>query len=106
MVSKEGQGFKKVVLVEFPRQGLYTVAFVTGATSGELRTKTGGNCINLFIPTTPNPTSGYYVMVPEESVTPLEMSVEDAFKLIISGGIITPAENKELRMDENSVKRT
>jgi uncharacterized membrane protein len=106
MVSKEGQGFKKVVLVEFPRQGLYTVAFVTGATSGELRTKTGGNCINLFIPTTPNPTSGYYVMVPEESVIPLEMSIEDAFKLIISGGIIAPAENKELRMDENSAKRT
>jgi uncharacterized membrane protein len=106
MVSKEGQGFKKVVLVEFPRQGLYTVAFVTGTTSGELRTKTGRQCINLFIPTTPNPTSGYYVMVPEESVIPLEMSVEDAFKLIISGGIIAPAENKELRMDENSVKRT
>jgi uncharacterized membrane protein len=79
---------------------------VTGATSGELRTKTGGHCINVFIPTTPNPTSGYYVMVPEESVTALEMSVEDAFKLIVSGGIIAPAENKELRMDENSVKRT
>jgi uncharacterized membrane protein len=106
MVSKEGQGFKKVVLVEFPRQGLYTVAFVTGATSGELRTKTGGHCINVFIPTTPNPTSGYYVMVPEENATALEMSVEDAFKLIVSGGIIVPAENKELRMDENSVKRT
>jgi uncharacterized membrane protein len=106
MVSKEGQGFKKVVLAEFPRQGLYTVAFVTGATSGELRAKTGRQSINLFIPTTPNPTSGYYVMVPEESVIPLEMSVEDAFKLIISAGIIAPAENKELRMDENSVKRT
>jgi uncharacterized membrane protein len=105
MVSKEGQSFKKVVLVEFPRRGLYTVAFVTGAASGELRAKTGGHCINLFIPTTPNPTSGYYVMVAEESVIPLEMSIEDAFKLIISGGIIAPAENKKLRMDENSAKK-
>lgn len=107
MVSKEGQSFKKVVLVEFPREGLYTVAFVTGATTGELREKTGGHCINLFIPTTPNPTSGYYVIVSEGSVIPLDMSVEDAFKLVISGGIIAPTENnKELRKDANSVKRT
>jgi uncharacterized membrane protein len=106
MVSKEGQSFKKVVLVEFPRQGLRTVAFVTGAVTGELKDKAGGPCINLFIPTTPNPTSGFYLIVPEASVTPLEMSVEEAFKLIISGGIIAPAENKELRMDENSVKRS
>jgi uncharacterized membrane protein len=104
MVSKEGQSFKRVVLVEFPRPGLYTVAFVTGVTTGELKDKTGGNCINLFVPTTPNPTSGYYVMVPEDGVTDLEMSVEEAFKLIISGGMIAPTENKELRKNENSVK--
>jgi uncharacterized membrane protein len=106
MVSKEGQSFKRVVLVEFPRPGLYTVAFVTGVTTGELKDKTGGNCINLFVPTTPNPTSGYYVMVPEDGVTDLEMSVEEAFKLIISGGMIAPTENKELRKSENSVKKT
>ncbi len=105
MVSKEGQSFKKVVLVEFPREGLYTVAFVTGTTTGELREKTGGRCINLFIPTTPNPTSGYYIIVPEDSVTSLEMSVEEAFKLIISGGMIAPTENnKQLRNKSNSVK--
>jgi uncharacterized membrane protein len=98
MVSKEGQSFKKVVLVEFPREGLYTVAFVTGTTTGELRDKTGGRCINIFVPTTPNPTSGYYMMVPEDRATTLEMSVEEAFKLIISGGMITPPENnKQLR---------
>ncbi len=98
MVSKEGQSFKKVVLVEFPREGLFTVAFVTGTATGELRDKTGGRCINLFVPTTPNPTSGYYLIVPEESVTALEMSVEEAFKLIISGGMISPPDqNKQLR---------
>ena len=106
VVSKEGQGFKRVVLVEFPRKGLYTVAFVTGTPSGEIREKFGTPCLNLFIPTTPNPTSGFYLLVSETSITPLEMSVEEAFKLIISGGILTPAENKELRMNENSVKRT
>lgn len=98
MVSKEGQSFKRVVLVEFPREGLYTVAFVTGSTTGELRDKTGGRCINIFIPTTPNPTSGYYMMVPEDRVQTLEMSVEEAFKLVISGGILAPPENnKKLR---------
>jgi len=98
MVSKEGQSFKRVVLVEFPREGLYTVAFVTGSTTGELRDKTGGRCINIFVPTTPNPTSGYYMMVPEDRVQTLEMSVEEAFKLVISGGILAPPENnKKLR---------
>jgi len=98
MVSKEGQSFKKVVLVEFPREGLFTAAFVTGTATGELREKTGGRCLNLFVPTTPNPTSGYYLIVPEESVTALEMSVEEAFKLIISGGMISPPDNnKQLR---------
>ena len=98
MVSKEGQSFKRVVLVEFPRQDLYTVAFVTGQTSGELREKTGGRCINIFVPTTPNPTSGYYMIVPEDRVTDLEMSVEEAFKLVISGGMLSPSENnKQLR---------
>jgi len=98
MVSKEGQSFKKVVLVEFPREGLFTAAFVTGTATGELREKTGGRCLNLFVPTTPNPTSGYYLIVPEESATALEMSVEEAFKLIISGGMISPPDNnKQLR---------
>ena len=74
------------------------MAFVTGTATGELRDKTGGRCINLFVPTTPNPTSGYYLIVPEDSVTALEMSVEEAFKLIISGGMITPPDhNKQLR---------
>jgi uncharacterized membrane protein len=98
MVSKEGQSFKRVVLVEFPRQGLYTVAFVTGSVTGELRRKTGERGISIFVPTTPNPTSGYYMIVPEDRVTDLEMSVEEAFKLIISGGMLAPAENnKQLR---------
>lgn len=100
MVSKEGQSFKRVVLVEFPRQGLHTVAFVTGTVTGELQRKTGGRGISIFVPTTPNPTSGFYMIVPEDRVTDLDMSVEDAFKLIISGGMLMPPENnKQLRND-------
>lgn len=96
MVSKEGQSFKRVVLVEFPRHGLHTVAFVTGPVTGELRRKTGERGISIFVPTTPNPTSGYYMIVPEDRVISLEMSVEEAFKLIISGGMISPPENNKL----------
>ncbi len=90
MMSTKGESFKRVVLVEFPRKGLYTVAFVTGIASGEVQEKTQERCINLFIPTTPNPTSGFYMMVSEREVIRLDMSVEEAFKLIMSGGIVTP----------------
>ena len=90
MMSTKGESFKRVVLVEFPRKGLYTVAFVTGIASGEVQEKTAERCINLFIPTTPNPTSGFYMMVPENEVIRLDMSVEEAFKLIMSGGLVTP----------------
>jgi uncharacterized membrane protein len=90
MMSTKGESFKRVVMVEFPRKGLYTVAFVTGVASGEMQEKSEERCINLFIPTTPNPTSGFYMMVPENQVVRLDMSVEEAFKLIMSGGIVTP----------------
>jgi uncharacterized membrane protein len=90
MMSTKGESFKRVVMVEFPRKGLYTVAFVTGIATGEMQEKTDERCINIFIPTTPNPTSGFYMMVPEDQVVRLDMSVEEAFKLIMSGGIVAP----------------
>ncbi|MFP4168473.1 MAG: DUF502 domain-containing protein [Desulfonatronovibrionaceae bacterium] len=85
-----GREFKRVVLVEFPRSGAYSLAYVTGTATGEIQEKTEKNMINLYVPTTPNPTSGYYLIVPEEDVIQLNMSVEDSFKLLISGGIINP----------------
>lgn len=78
--------FKRVVLVEFPRKGTYALGFTTGVTVGEIQDKTAEKVINVFVPTTPNPTSGFLVMVPEKSVTPLNMSVQDALKFVISGG--------------------
>jgi uncharacterized membrane protein len=88
--SKDADGFNKVVLVEFPRKGSYAVAFVTSKTKGEVQTKTGEDLINIFLPTTPNPTSGFYLAMPSADVISLDMTVEDAFKVIMSGGVITP----------------
>lgn len=85
-----GKDFKRVVLVEYPRKGIYALAFVTGEAMGEIQDKTARRCLNVFLPTTPNPTSGFYLLVPEDDVTPLDMSVEESFKVLMSGGILSP----------------
>ncbi len=82
--------FKQVVMVEYPRKGLYSLGFTTGTTKSELRTVLGKGGINVFIPTTPNPTSGMFIIVPKEDIRFLKMSVEDGMKLIVSGGSFTP----------------
>lgn len=97
--------FKRVVLIEYPRRGLYTLAFVTGVAVGEIQRKTERRVLNVFVATTPNPTSGFYLMVPEDEVIPLEMSVEDAFKVLVSGGILNPdavAKNKRSSTPNNT----
>ncbi|MBW2544200.1 MAG: DUF502 domain-containing protein [Deltaproteobacteria bacterium] len=92
LLSDKGQSFKKAVLIEYPRKGLYSIAFVTGESRGEVQLRTSQKCVNLFVPTTPNPTSGFYIMVPETDMVNLDMTVEEAFTLIVSGGIVSPAE--------------
>jgi uncharacterized membrane protein len=88
-------GFRKVVLVEFPRKGMYSVGFVTGVATGEVQAKANmEKVVNVFLPTTPNPTTGFYILIPERDIIPLEMSVEDAFKLIITGGMVSPENSK------------
>ncbi len=82
--------FKKVVLIEFPRKGQYSIAFITGVTKGEVQRLTNERVMNVYVPTTPNPTSGYFLFVPESDIIPLTMSVEDGMKMIISGGFYTP----------------
>ncbi|GMR05106.1 MAG: DUF502 domain-containing protein [Thermodesulfobacteriota bacterium] len=88
--TKEHEGFSQVVIFEYPRKGIFTMGFVTGKTRGELKVKTDRNTTSIFLPTTPNPTSGFFIMVPDEDVIPMDMSVEDAFKVIMTGGIIEP----------------
>lgn len=88
-----GKGlFRETVLIEYPRQGLFALAFVTDRTREEISKKLDRACLNVFIPTSPNPTSGMLIIVPEEKVIRLSMTVEEAFKLIVSGGAFTPLE--------------
>ncbi len=86
----QSKAFRDVVLVEYPRKGIWCMGFLTGETSGEVQSRTPHLLMNVFIPTTPNPTSGFLLFVPKEDVVRLQMSVEDGLKMIISGGIITP----------------
>jgi uncharacterized membrane protein len=92
VLNSERQGFRKVVLIEYPRRGIWSVGFVTGVSQGEVQSLTDRRMINVFVPTTPNPTSGYYILVPEEDARVLNMTTEEAFKLIISGGMVSPPE--------------
>ena len=87
-------GFKRVALIEYPRRGVHVIGFITGESKGEVQNKTSKDMMNVFVPTTPNPTSGFYILIPEDEVVYLNMSVEDAFKLIISGGIVSPPEKR------------
>ena len=87
------QKFNRVVLVEYPRIGIYAVGFVTGECKGEVQTKTAAKLINVFIPTTPNPTSGMLVLMPANEIKYLNMSVEEGLKLIVSAGLVVPKNN-------------
>lgn len=88
--SGNKNSFKTVVLVEFPGPGNYSVGFITNEAKGEVRQKSGKNLVGVFIPTTPNPTSGFLILVPEEKVTKLDMSVAEGIKYIVSLGSISP----------------
>jgi uncharacterized membrane protein len=88
--SSKTSSFKQVVLVEFPRAGLYSVGFITGAQHGEVQFKTQEEVVGVFVPTTPNPTTGFIVLVPQPQVIKLEMSVADGIKYIMSLGSVAP----------------
>jgi uncharacterized membrane protein len=88
---KDSNGkFRRVILVEYPRPGIWALAFVTGTMSSEIQAQMNRPMLSIFIPTTPNPTTGWYAIVPEDDVVNVSMSIEDAFKVIISGGIVSP----------------
>lgn len=88
--SPSGQAFRQAVLVQYPRQGSWTIGFLTGAPGGEIADRLGDNMVSLYVPTTPNPTSGFFLMVPKADVLELDMSVEDALKYLISMGVVAP----------------
>src|SRR6476659_9859389 len=86
----ERGSYRRVVLIQFPKNGHYCFAFVTGITRGEIQEISTEPLLNVYVPTSPNPTSGYFLLVPEKEVIPLDMSVEEAMKLIVSGGLYSP----------------
>jgi uncharacterized membrane protein len=90
VVSAQSDAFREAVLVEYPRKELWVIGFVTGNTKGEVDTLIDHDMVNVFIPTTPNPTSGFLLFCPKKEVIFLEMEVEEAVKLVVSGGIVTP----------------
>lgn len=90
--SATAQSFRRVVMIEYPRKGLYALAFTTGPARGIVQDATPKTMVNCFVPTTPNPTSGFYLLVAEEELVPLQITVEEAFKLVMSAGLVSPAE--------------
>ena len=88
--SESDSAFKKVLLIEYPRPGLYSLAFQTSENPEEVQARTGDRIVTVFLPTTPNPTSGFMLFVPRKDVIELEMSVEEALKMIISLGVVLP----------------
>ncbi|MDO4162114.1 MAG: DUF502 domain-containing protein [Pseudomonadota bacterium] len=99
-LSQKNRSFSEVVLVEYPRRGLWTMAFVSkDETGGEVDNKIQNKTLSIFVPTTPNPTSGFLIFLPEKDVIKLDMSVEEGIKYVISCGIVTPDEFKD-RVEE------
>lgn len=90
IMASQSSAFREAVMLEYPRKGVYSIGFVTGRTEGEVQDATKAETINVFVPTTPNPTSGYLLFVPKKELIFLDMSVEEAVKLVVSAGIITP----------------
>jgi len=93
LFSPSGQAFRKALLVQWPREGMWTIAFLTGTPEGELMNHVPADSVSIFVPTTPNPTGGYFVIVPLADVIELEMSVDEAVKYIISMGVVEPVAN-------------
>lgn len=102
LLKDSGNRFRRVVLVEYPRRGIWALAFVTGSIDSEIQAQMSDRMLNLFIPTTPNPTTGWYAVVPEQDVVDLQMSIEDAFKVVISGGIVNPGNVAAMALSANS----
>ena len=90
VLSDSSQSFKKVLLIEYPRKGIYTLAFQSGKNLGEVQARTGEEVVCVFVPTTPNPTSGFIIMVPQDEIIELDMEVDAAVKMIVSLGVVVP----------------
>lgn len=95
MLAQKANAFREVVLIEYPRKGIWTLGFITGTTNGEVRDRFEQEMVNVFVPTTPNPTSGFLLFLPRSEVQVLDMNVEDGIKMVVSTGILTPPAKKK-----------
>ena len=96
LFSPGGQAFRKALLVQYPRQGSWTIAFMTGQPGGDVANHLQGDYVSVYVPTTPNPTSGFFLMMPKSDVIDLDMSVDEALKYVISMGVVTPAAKRRI----------
>ena len=94
ITATQSQAFRDVVMLEYPRKGVWSIGFVTGRSKGEIQERVSNETVNVFLPTTPNPTSGFLLFVPKKDLKFLDMSVEEGIKLVVSAGIITPPHEK------------
>ena len=95
LFSSQGEAFRKALLVQYPRQGSWTIAFMTGSPGGDVVNHPKGEYVSVYVPTTPNPTSGFFLMMPRSDVIELDMSVDAALKYIISMGVVAPGNGKK-----------
>lgn len=93
-VSEDSRSFRKVLLIEYPRKGLWSLAFLSGEPIGEIQERTQRKVLTVFVPTAPNPTSGFVIMVPEDEVIELDMSVEEGFRMVVSLGVVVPVSRR------------
>ncbi len=93
ILSTDGQAFRQALLVQYPRPGVWTIGFVTGAPASEVRRRIESDMLSVYVPTTPNPTSGFFLMMPREQTIELDMSVDQALKYVVSMGVVAPADS-------------
>ena len=101
--KEQSKAFREVVLIEYPRAEAWAIGFITGKTEGHVQHLTPRRVVNVFLPTTPNPTSGFLLFVPEDETTPLSMTVEEGIKMVVSGGIVTPPDRRAQPTEEAKV---
>jgi uncharacterized membrane protein len=99
--ADKADAFRDVVLVEYPRKDMWVLGFLTGTTKGEVQAKTSDEVVNVFVPTTPNPTSGFLLFVPKKDIQIMDMTIEEGIKLIVSAGIVTPDKLQKIQKENN-----
>lgn len=95
VLEQNSNSFKDVGMIEYPRKGIWSLCFITGGTQGEVQTRTDNDVVNVFVPTTPNPTSGFLLFIPRKEIIILDMTVEEGIKMVVSAGIVTPKHKKK-----------